>query len=95
LAAVAAVYEAPVLELVKRRSRSTEARQMAMYLTARFSRHAQPLSRVAKQFGVTAAGLSIAAKRMTEALSVRRNKALRARCSHAEAILNQRLIVDS
>jgi len=34
LAAVAAVYEAPVLELVKRRSRSTEARQMAMYLTA-------------------------------------------------------------
>ncbi len=68
---------------------------MAMYLAARFSRHAQPLSRVAKQFGITAAGLSIAAKRMTEALSVRRNKALRARCKQAEECLKQGQSVDS
>ena len=68
---------------------------MAMYLAARFSRHAQPLSRVAKQFGTTAAGLSIAAKRMTEALSVRRNKALGVRCEQAEKCLKQGPPVDS
>jgi len=95
LTAVAAVYEVPVLELVKRRSRNAEARQMAMYLATRFSRHAQPLSRVAKQFGITAAGLSIAAKRMTAALSIPSGKTLRARCSHAEDLLNRSLVVDS
>lgn len=95
LDAVASAYETSATELARRRCRQAEARRLAMHLTVKHCRHGQSLAELAETFGVTAAGLSIAAKRVAKALAARKNKTLRVRCREAEHQLQSAGVVDS
>ncbi|MBT3381988.1 MAG: hypothetical protein HN742_26330 [Lentisphaerae bacterium] len=87
IAAVGVEYGICPAELLKRRSVCREGRQLAMYLVATLCRHERPPVQLAKQFGVTNAGLGIARSRMAEALTDRDQAALRARCDRVRNAL--------